>query len=620
MVSDAQQAWRIVPSLPFPGWLCLAVLWLSVGAVSADTSTPSTRKYIRVVQEDGIWWFEDGDGRKFFSLGVNCIGGCFGHAEDTPLSPTRKHEIETSLRDWGFNTAGAWSSPTLWDGRYVADQIYPPFHETHDDVFDPSLWDDRLTEALRREVEPFLRRKYFVGYFLDNEREWEPQGVFEFYLRLPPGRPGSRAFATFLERYYQGDVHRLNTEWGTAHTSFADIVAMPPPATYPRSMQWGLLQAWRVEVATAYYRRYAAIIRALDPDHLILGVRYRGLPDRDLCVALSPYFDVNSINDYNRYGYLKAAYAQLYEATGKPLMISEFSFSGFSQPGRLSDLFVDVYRQEYRGRGYRKYVQEAAQAPFMVGMHWFMWRDYPADEAAQVYPYPPDQNVGLVSGDDRRTYAELTDAVSQTNAVVEAIHRHARRPPSSAPLPQSWALRRFVPVLDGNLAEWPEELTIRPTTVRALPDHHGREPHYFVSWDEHALYLAADITSASQLAPPPERAWQGDYLALQLSPMTSPPPSSAEATTILIYPTGGGADQQQPLATRQETPEHYRTLALQAVKRTKPGAYTLEVRIPIEALEGFREAPGSVWRLTLQSQHVSEIYQSRWEGTVTLVP
>jgi len=415
-------------------------------------------------------------------------------------------------------------------------------------------------------------------------------------------------------------VHKLNAEWGTAHASFAHIAATDPPASYPRSMQWGLLKAWSVEVATAFYRRYAAIIRNLDPDHLILGIRYRGVPERDLCVALSPYFDVNSINDYNRHGHLKAAYAELYEATGKPLMITEFSFSGFPQPGRLSDLFVDVYSQENRSLGYRKYVQEAARAPFMVGMHWFMWRDYPSDAAAQVYPYPPDQNVGLVSGDDRRTYAELTDAVSQTNAAVEAIHRQAGKPPSAAPSLQSWALRRFLPTVDGHLAEWPQELTLRPTTVQALTDHPGRGPQYFISWDEHALYLAADVSSASQLAPPPERVRQGDYLMLRLSPLGAPQTGSAEVTTMFIYPTGGGADQQQPLVIRQEMPKQYRTLALQVAKRTRPGGYTLEVRIPMDVLEGFRETRGSVWRLTLQSQHVSEIYQTNWEGTVTLVP
>jgi len=45
---------------------------------------------IRVVQKDGIWWFQDSSGRQFFSLGVNCVGGCYGHVEETPINPSRK--------------------------------------------------------------------------------------------------------------------------------------------------------------------------------------------------------------------------------------------------------------------------------------------------------------------------------------------------------------------------------------------------------------------------------------------------------------------------------------------------------------------------------------------------
>ena len=141
-------------------------------------------------------------------------------------------------------------------------------------------------------------------------------------------------------------------------------------------MRHGILQAWRIEVASTYYRRYAALVRALDPDHLILGIRYQGMPDLPLFTALSPYFDVNSINYYTRYGDLPPQFADLYYATGKPILLTEFSFFGFPTPGQPSALFVEVYSQENRGIGYHKYVQQAAQAPFMVGMHWFMWSDY----------------------------------------------------------------------------------------------------------------------------------------------------------------------------------------------------------------------------------------------------
>jgi hypothetical protein len=297
--------------------LILVALSLLVIIAEAQSNPAKAHEYIRVVQEDGVWWFQDGSGRRFFSLGVNCVGGCYGHAEGTPIDPSRKARIVAALKGWDFNTAGSWSSPSPWDEFYVADRIYTYFSEITHDVFDESFW---------------------------------------------------RA----------------------SHQSFENIPATPPPKPYPPRMRQRFLKAWRTEVAVTYYRRYEAMVRALDPDHLILGIRHQGVPDTEFFRALAPYFDVHSINDYNRYGHLRQAYAELYQATGKPLMITEFSFSGFPHPGHQSSLFVDVYTQESRGVGYRQYVLQAARAPFMVGMHWFMWMDYARhDSVGELSELPP---------------------------------------------------------------------------------------------------------------------------------------------------------------------------------------------------------------------------------------
>jgi len=90
-----------------PMQILFCALLLMIGLAEAHTSPPKAHEYIRVVQENGVWWFQDGSGRKFFSLGVNCIGGCFGHAEQTPIEPARKERIISLLKDWGFNTAAA---------------------------------------------------------------------------------------------------------------------------------------------------------------------------------------------------------------------------------------------------------------------------------------------------------------------------------------------------------------------------------------------------------------------------------------------------------------------------------------------------------------------------------
>jgi hypothetical protein len=423
----------------------------------------------------------------------------------------------------------------------------------------------------------------------------------------------------YLKSYYQGSIQQLNREWETSYTSFDNIPGTRPPKRYSIPMRQGILNAWRIEVATIYYRRYSALVRALDPDHLILGIRYQGVPDVGLFKALTPYFDVNSINDYNRYGHLKPAYAELYKVTGKPLMLTEFSFSGFPHSGQRSALFVDVYTQENRGIGYHKYVLQAAQAPFMVGMHWFMWMDYAQQDRA-MGGYLPDKNVGLVSDGETVVYEEFGQWVKRTNAAVDASHRSARWTEPPVQQLQRRVLQRFVPTVDGDISEWPPELAIRPTIVNALSDRARADHTYFISWDAQYLYLAGD-TSDSHLEPPHPKAWEeGDYLSIHLGPVGPSDTQSNYTAAIFISPIGGGPDGQQPYITRWLVAEGYRQIALRVKKRLRPGGYTLEARIPIRTLAGFQAIPRASWKMKLVYQNVNEIYQTQWEGIVTLRP
>jgi agarase len=597
----------------------LLLIALSLLATMAEAQrTPATAdEYIRVVQEDGVWWFQDGSGHRFFSLGVNCVGGCYGHAEETPINPLRKARIVSMLRGWGFNTVGSWSSPSLWDNLYVADLIYTDFSYHAHDVFDASFWSGWIAERLVAEVQPFLGMKNFVGYFLDNEPEWNAYQIFEFYLSLAKDRPGSQAFIAYLNTYYQGSISKLNRDWRASHASFENIPGTPPPKPYPLPMRQGLLKAWRTEVAATYYRRYAAMVRALDPDHLILGIRHRGMPDIEFFRALAPYFDVHSINDYNRYGHLRSAYAELYQATGKPLMITEFSFSGFPHPGYKSGLFVDVYTQENRGVGYRKYMLQAARMPFMVGLHWFMWMDYAKEDQA-IRGFPPDENVGLVSNDETAVYEELGRWIRGTNAQIDATHRGAHWVAPPQQRPQSRPLKRFTPIVDGDVSEWPKALAIKPTRVIALLDDVKVNHTYFIAWDQRYLYLAGDISDSRLDHPAKDWAWQGDYLSVHLSPVQAFDTRTDSSAAIFIYPQGGGSDGQQPYASRQYGPQGGREVPIRVKRQLRPGGYTVEARIPATALGGFKGKAGTLWKIKLTYQNVNELYRTYWEGFVRL--
>jgi hypothetical protein len=53
--------------------LLFALFLLSIRLAEAQASPSQAHEYISVVQEHGVWWFRDGFGHNFFSLGVNCV-------------------------------------------------------------------------------------------------------------------------------------------------------------------------------------------------------------------------------------------------------------------------------------------------------------------------------------------------------------------------------------------------------------------------------------------------------------------------------------------------------------------------------------------------------------------
>jgi len=146
------------------------------------------------------------------------------------------------------------------------------------------------------------------------------------------------------------------------------------------------------------------------------------------------------------------------------------------------------------------------------------------------------------------------------------------------------------------------------------------EHTYFLSWNEQSVYLAGDISDSHLEHPHKDWPWLGDYLSIQLSPVEPPDIRSDYTSAFFIYPIGEGADQQQPYAAQWAAPGSHRQIPLQVAKRLRPGGYTIEARIPAAAVAGFEESPGAAWNIKLMYQNVNEIYQTKWDGIVTLLP
>ncbi|MFA0742841.1 MAG: hypothetical protein DFNUSKGM_002973, partial [Candidatus Fervidibacter sacchari] len=83
--------------------------------------------FFRTEQVNGVWWFVDPDGHLFISKGVNHVSFGGDHCPALGYSPYNRNvqakygseekwaeATANRLKEWGFNTIGAWSSRSLF--------------------------------------------------------------------------------------------------------------------------------------------------------------------------------------------------------------------------------------------------------------------------------------------------------------------------------------------------------------------------------------------------------------------------------------------------------------------------------------------------------------------------
>ena len=221
--------------------------------------------------------------------------------------------------------------------------------------------------------------------------------------------------------------------------------------------------------------------------------------------------------------------------------------------------------------------------------------------------------MGLVTHDGATVYEVLTAECARTNATVEAEHRQARwvKPPARPPL--SLTPPRLSPVIDGSLAEWPPTASVTPWTSESLGEGDSCPDRFQVATDRAYLYLGASIRDAHLDDPGADWEWEGDYLAIYAHPGAT---ESGDSTALYLYPVGGGPDRSRPVASfwGGKSPGPGTRIS----RKNSPGGYTLEARIPLKGLAGYRPGRHQPWTLMLNGRDVSGIRESWWEGIVTL--
>ncbi|MGD0459576.1 MAG: beta-agarase [Terriglobia bacterium] len=352
----------------------------------------------------GRWWLVTPKGNVFFSKGVcNINANPESKSAPPPPADTSKWAAETArlLKGWNFNTAGAWSvelmssqglvyTPVLdiaagergelWLKGGIPDYFSPEFRQAAD-------------RAAARGCQPRANDPWLLGYFTDNELRWgadwrSKESLLQTYLKMPPTAPGYQKAIEFLK--------------ARGHT----------PQNLDEDDQSSFL-----EITAGEYARIAReAIRRYDPNHLILGCRFAGYASEAVLRGMAPYFDVISYNNYSPDAPVEKL-RQIFDLTGKPTMITEFSFKAMdSGLPNTKGAAKPVATQRDRAEGFTRYVEALAGLPSCVGYHWFEYRDEPAEGRFDG----ENSNYGLVKI-DLTPWTMLTDRMKEVNSRIETL-------------------------------------------------------------------------------------------------------------------------------------------------------------------------------------------------------
>lgn len=313
------------------------------------------------------------------------------------------------VRKWGFNSAGAFSSPdegvckqakfpyaaslplNPWEG-------FPEIPGAHG-AFDP--FDDtirqRCDERFAARIAPQANNPLLIGYFLNNEP------LYEDLPRAIPALNGKHAckqrLVQMLETKY-GTIAAFNGAWETSFASFAETAQRGLPVKTRAAA--ADVQEFTGQFLEAYFQLVTGTFRKYDKNHMLIGNRLQAgtINNEQLCRLSGKYLDVVSFNYYTYY-LDKAFLSRIYQWTGgRPMFLSEFYYDSPKDSG-LPGGGKDVSSQLQRGQGYRNYVEQAATLGYVVGIEWFTLVDQSLTGRFFEKFNGENANTGLVAVTDR---------------------------------------------------------------------------------------------------------------------------------------------------------------------------------------------------------------------------
>ncbi len=402
--------------------------------------------FFHAEQIDGVWWLVTPEGNGFFSKGGCTVSYTADYCSKLGYAPyarttaakygSAQKWAETTaarLRGWGLNTIGAWSSREMFEQKLpytvlvgIAEGGGADWQ--HGDVAD--VFSPRFEQAARQRAQQRCAARakdpFLLGYFTDNELRWAAdwrsrKSLFESFLAHPAESAGKQAALRLIRARFES-VEALNLAWETHLNSFDELpqlASLPVTNNAVKAIEREFLR----DYARAYFKASREAIRAADPNHLILGCRFAGYAPEEVAEVAGEFGDAVS---FNHYGFTPPAdgLRKLYAATGKPVLLTEFSFKA-ADSGLPNNRGAGkaVATQSDRAVYFDRYVTALAQMPFLAGFHWFEYCDEPAEGRFDG----ENSNYGLVNIQDE-PWTVLVERMRQVNAHLEETHQHAGKP------------------------------------------------------------------------------------------------------------------------------------------------------------------------------------------------
>lgn len=360
--------------------------------------------FFYVKKVNGRWWLIDPDGYAGINMavtsigkndvlndynvivknGFNGIGNFIMDENQTDSVYNRQNEIQLSYtRRLNF----------FLNYQRVRKDYYKTPTEiqkslNHIYVFD-SKFKEYCFELSKKNVLPFAQERNLLGWFTDNEINFNQDQLKNLIKDLPEGDPSREAALAFAKS-------KGLTEY--------DCVNYTAKVTEEIKEEFAML------IAEHYFKIVSSAIRKYDKNHLMLGSRLNGRPRAIQAVvnASHKYMDVTSVNFYDRLSPDEQIALQSW-TNDHPCLVGEFytkDINAFDVPQSGTGFYVNS--QADRGKFYQNTCLQLLRNKCYIGWHYFRFIDN------------SDSNKGIVNT-QKQEYTDMTKYMQELNYNVYRI-------------------------------------------------------------------------------------------------------------------------------------------------------------------------------------------------------